>query len=97
MEMTFEQQTAYLDNVDAMNAKATELENEATELYARVEIMAKELQHVTCQNVFDIKFRAYQALLNEADIAADAAKLARNMARTAIVKFCEETDIQTYH
>jgi len=97
MEMTFEQQTSYLDNVDAMNAKAAELENEAAEMYARVESMAKELQHITCQRAFNIKFRAYQALLNEADIAADAAKLARSMARTAIVKFCEETDIQTYH
>lgn len=90
MELNFEQQTAYLDNVDSMNAKATELENETTELYARVESMAKAMSAVKDDKVFQIKFRAYEALLREADISANAAMIARSMARTALIKFIDE-------
>jgi hypothetical protein len=97
MELTFEQQNAYLDNVASMDAKATELENETTELYARVESMARELQHIKDDKVFAIKFRAYEALLHEADISANAATIARSMARTAIVKFVDEVEITTFH
>lgn len=97
MELNFEQQTAYLDNVDSMNVKATELENEARDLYARVEVMAKELSRITCSQLFGIKYRAYQALLHEADIAKDAAVLARSFARVAILKFIDEVPNAVVH
>lgn len=90
MNMTFEQQNAYLDNVDALQARAKELADEATVLYAQCERMACELNTIRDEKTFHIKFRAYEALLKEADTAADAANLARNMARTALVKFIDE-------
>lgn len=97
MEMTYEQQQAYLDNVDSMSEVASKLEDEATALYNRVEQMAKELDPSMNTHAFNIKFRAYRALLTEADIAADAAKLARNMAQTAIVKFVDEVELVIVH
>lgn len=97
MDMTYDQQEAYLDNVDSMHSKASALEQEAHELYARVESMAHRLNEIADQATFDIQYRAYQALLREADKAADAAKLARSMTRVALIKFIEVAEQPIFH